>query len=1019
MNIFDKIRISRNPNIIDTMGILKLNKELVNYALQKGYKFNPETISKFVRFKNYVKEFSQQPEVLQHFISEAINSHSLDEIRDTLCNYDNEQFRKIILENTELHSLVIDKLDELFSYGSIKNGDILEICQGNDDLLYSILQSHKNLLEEPIIIKYLIEKKELSELYEKGYLKSNNIESVINLNIETFYPYLDKLENEYSLITGESLITQNTQEKVIQYLIDNNVPYQSETIPLFAKQNQRYQLSAIMQNPKIVEQMENDGIDVKKIDDKQALTQIAEKIKEQQIVFDKIPSVFNYTKETFEAIVENNPKIFDNIENLRDNLRGINSIVYNMTNQQVVEYYRKMGIPFNSISIDKFGFDNIDLILECLKNDSQTLSDINDVYSKEDYIKIAEVAKNIPIEDILKNEFLIRNPYVVSQLLKSGVDLSEIDFSKTHYYREFYNDLALDAKKNGIKLPKPEKLQYEITPEGIEITKFDSIEDLNSLVEMVQNKGVDTQIIINLEQEGAGENNGRLIPDNLDLFEQYSKLIKNNNKEKIKGLTGISFKYNSNSYDNNKKNNLFSLEQIIESEHFIKSIADEINSKGFSPLEKTVAIYDIVKNFKPASEEKENEGTAVSRGIYEIMSGDAMVCVGYANLLERLGDEVGLDISEISISFSPYGLHSRNYINLVDEKYGINGYYVLEPTWEASGHIESNEDNEAHRNTYKDFLLTTDEGRKEVPELGAKVKTYGYDSILIAEDKKTTERLLEMGYIDLKFIQKIDGNFWSMIKGIGAMSDEYYKIIQNYKNKKINNSIPKEKIIEAIIQVKRTIYKNYTEQDFEDMKMNYSITLSDKYDENDNKISIFGDEYYEYLHRTYDECKNMTAEEIIQKRPQCDLDNLIIELKSKELADDMLFNNLKVDKFYVSNKIVHNEYIEILKNNKELIAEMGFEFKEKESDLDDSMIYYLYFPEDDKKLTLEERIEFLKAKRDELYKGLGLVKEEVTISDLKEINESISANERKEEARKISEMISREQELKKQNGIEI
>lgn len=37
MNIIDKIRIKRNPNIIDAWRINKINDEIIDYAISNGY----------------------------------------------------------------------------------------------------------------------------------------------------------------------------------------------------------------------------------------------------------------------------------------------------------------------------------------------------------------------------------------------------------------------------------------------------------------------------------------------------------------------------------------------------------------------------------------------------------------------------------------------------------------------------------------------------------------------------------------------------------------------------------------------------------------------------------------------------------------------------------------------------------------------------------------------------------------------------------------------------------------------
>ena len=67
-------------------------------------------------------------------------------------------------------------------------------------------------------------------------------------------------------------------------------------------------------------------------------------------------------------------------------------------------------------------------------------------------------------------------------------------------------------------------------------------------------------------------------------------------------------------------------------------------------------------------------------------------------------------------------------------------------------------------------------------------------------------------------IKFLDPKFYKKIANLDIYDEETSKIFIEYFKAKIDNLIPKEKILEAIITVKRTIYKNLNEQDFEDMR---------------------------------------------------------------------------------------------------------------------------------------------------------------------------------------------------------
>lgn len=87
-----------------------------------------------------------------------------------------------------------------------------------------------------------------------------------------------------------------------------------------------------------------------------------------------------------------------------------------------------------------------------------------------------------------------------------------------------------------------------------------------------------------------------------------------------------------------------------------------------------------------------------------------MVCVGYINLLKDLLDKLNINSTMLHIKVSDLNYeeenkdiekngHSRILVNLNDKKYGINGYYMGDPTW----------DNDLNLDFYNHLLFT---GRK-------------------------------------------------------------------------------------------------------------------------------------------------------------------------------------------------------------------------------------------------------------------------------------------------------------------
>ena len=113
---------------------------------------------------------------------------------------------------------------------------------------------------------------------------------------------------------------------------------------------------------------------------------------------------------------------------------------------------------------------------------------------------------------------------------------------------------------------------------------------------------------------------------------------------------------------------------------YLKSLVDE----NLSPLEKVTLVYDLVKSNYYKEEEKDS-GSTLSRYITKMVNNTSIVCVGYVDLLNRTLKEMGFETFPVFLKVKsenePEG-HARILIDIKDEKYGIDGYYFFDPTWD-------------------------------------------------------------------------------------------------------------------------------------------------------------------------------------------------------------------------------------------------------------------------------------------------------------------------------------------------
>ena len=116
----------------------------------------------------------------------------------------------------------------------------------------------------------------------------------------------------------------------------------------------------------------------------------------------------------------------------------------------------------------------------------------------------------------------------------------------------------------------------------------------------------------------------------------------------------------------------------------LNNIIEDIKNVELSPLEKIIFIYDLVKE-KPYKHEGEEDSSFDSRSVFRSITGDSIVCLGYANIMEsilhRLGYRVLIDNLE-GLSKGEPG-HARLLVYLKDEKYNVDGVYVIDPTMDS------------------------------------------------------------------------------------------------------------------------------------------------------------------------------------------------------------------------------------------------------------------------------------------------------------------------------------------------
>ncbi len=135
----------------------------------------------------------------------------------------------------------------------------------------------------------------------------------------------------------------------------------------------------------------------------------------------------------------------------------------------------------------------------------------------------------------------------------------------------------------------------------------------------------------------------------------------------------------------------------------IDKIVNKIKKYNLSPLEQIMYAYDLVRD-RVYNSEGEFEKETISRDLTQVLLGDKIVCVGFANIFEKVLNNLGIKSRMYSIKNSDNKKHGhrRNIAYVKDDKYKINGIYYFDTTWDSKRSINDN----SYLKSYRFFART-------------------------------------------------------------------------------------------------------------------------------------------------------------------------------------------------------------------------------------------------------------------------------------------------------------------------
>lgn len=416
------------------------------------------------------------------------------------------------------------------------------------------------------------------------------------------------------------------------------------------------------------------------------------------------------------------------------------------------------------------------------------------------------------------------NTYGVSEELEENFDdIIKYNVNKNLFGRYNYGYII---KNNSFYIDK------ELSSEEIKNLKFcppnskiifqhNNYKNIFDVINSIENNNLDIKIKIEIENKN-----------------EFNDFIFNN-IEKVNG---------NNVIINNKKSldSTDFLSYIKYERRLLEMIAPALN---LSPFEKFLYVYNIVKQFKKYKEDEIDKNN--SRNLYKLLDNEYMVCVGYSKLLGDLLDKVnisnvyygvsvntGFDNLLNDIEVLPENVqinsegHARRKVHLIDEKYGIDGIFFSDPTW----------DNDMDNDTYLYSLLTAEE----------------YNSI----KRQNWLSLSEWNVDELFFVNSLEefyykANLW-MNRNIGKNIEETFikRILSEIKN--------------LDLQFYNNICLKYPEVNDILLKLNKEqieniITEIGEYIVSKTNKPVTGQQYKDAITVLYKECYGYEGEELDKK----------------------------------------------------------------------------------------------------------------------------------------------------------
>lgn len=126
--------------------------------------------------------------------------------------------------------------------------------------------------------------------------------------------------------------------------------------------------------------------------------------------------------------------------------------------------------------------------------------------------------------------------------------------------------------------------------------------------------------------------------------------------------------------------NVVCFSECIETLKKLNTIVVDVKRFNFSPLEQIMYVYDYVRD-REYIEEDEFDDKSISRDLTKALLGERIVCTGFSNIFNAILMKLGIKSNTYDLKGNPG--HSRNIVHVNDSKYGVDGVYFFDTTWDS------------------------------------------------------------------------------------------------------------------------------------------------------------------------------------------------------------------------------------------------------------------------------------------------------------------------------------------------